>query len=286
MIKVFASISGSHAHALHRPQHHGRNAQQRARHPVHNFWDRGLLGMALHPNFPTTPYVYVLYTHDAAIGGTAPRWGNCRGRLRFLPQPPGGDLGRLCGQRAPLPPSGRRRCDERLRAGAGRGLVPAVPLALHRHGRLRSRRGPLCERRRRAPASTSPTTARTAARLNPCGDPPGGVGATLTPPTAEGGALRAQDLRTSADPVLPRWLHHPRGCDHRRRPAHEPLGRKLRSQRAAHHRARASQPLPLRLPPRHQRALDRRRGLERVRGDQPHPQPLRLGARELRLALL
>ena len=40
--------------------------------------------------------------------------------------------------------------------------------------------------------------------LNPCGDPPGGVGATLTPPTAEGGALRSQDLRTSGDPVRPR----------------------------------------------------------------------------------
>jgi PKD repeat protein len=39
------------------------------------------------------------------------------------------------------------------------------------------------------------------APLNPCGDPPGGVGATLTPPTAEGGALRSQDLRTSGDPV-------------------------------------------------------------------------------------
>src|SRR5688500_15965092 len=36
---------------------------------------------------------------------------------------------------------------------------------------------------------------------NPCGDPPGGVGATLTPPTAEGGALRSQDLRTIGDPV-------------------------------------------------------------------------------------
>ena len=36
---------------------------------------------------------------------------------------------------------------------------------------------------------------------NPCGDPPGGVGATLAPPTAEGGALRAQDLRTSGDPA-------------------------------------------------------------------------------------
>jgi PKD repeat protein len=37
--------------------------------------------------------------------------------------------------------------------------------------------------------------------LNPCGDPPGGVGAVLTPPTAEGGALRSQDLRTTSDPT-------------------------------------------------------------------------------------
>ncbi len=37
--------------------------------------------------------------------------------------------------------------------------------------------------------------------VNPCGDPPGGVGATLTPPTAEGGALRSQDLRTTGDPA-------------------------------------------------------------------------------------
>src|SRR5882672_10722353 len=32
---------------------------------VHNFWDRGLLGMALAPDFPTDPSVYVLYTYDA-----------------------------------------------------------------------------------------------------------------------------------------------------------------------------------------------------------------------------
>jgi glucose/arabinose dehydrogenase len=42
---------------------------------VYNFWDRGLLGLALAPNFPTDSHVCVLYTHDAAIGGTAPRWG-------------------------------------------------------------------------------------------------------------------------------------------------------------------------------------------------------------------
>ena len=39
---------------------------------VHNFWDRGLLGLALDPQFPTRPYVYVAYTYDAVIGGSRP----------------------------------------------------------------------------------------------------------------------------------------------------------------------------------------------------------------------
>ena len=37
--------------------------------------------------------------------------------------------------------------------------------------------------------------------LNPCGDPPGGAGTAQAPPTAQGGRLRAQDLRTPGDPV-------------------------------------------------------------------------------------
>jgi glucose/arabinose dehydrogenase len=39
---------------------------------VHDQWDRGLLGFVLAPNFPTDPSVYVLYTYDAKLGGTAP----------------------------------------------------------------------------------------------------------------------------------------------------------------------------------------------------------------------
>ncbi|HEX6963436.1 MAG TPA: PQQ-dependent sugar dehydrogenase, partial [Lacipirellula sp.] len=31
---------------------------------VNNIQDRGMLGMAVHPNFPATPYVYVSYTYD------------------------------------------------------------------------------------------------------------------------------------------------------------------------------------------------------------------------------
>jgi hypothetical protein len=56
---------------------------------VHNFWDRGLLGMALHPDFPAKPFVYVSYTHDAVIGGTAPRWGTAGQTGDPCPTPPG-----------------------------------------------------------------------------------------------------------------------------------------------------------------------------------------------------
>ncbi len=36
---------------------------------------------------------------------------------------------------------------------------------------------------------------------NPCGDPPSAVGTALSPPSAQGGAFRSQDMRTTADPA-------------------------------------------------------------------------------------
>ena len=47
---------------------------------VHNFWDRGLLGMVPDPNYASNKVIYVLYTHDARdrrhgarAGATRPR---------------------------------------------------------------------------------------------------------------------------------------------------------------------------------------------------------------------
>ncbi|HLE15791.1 MAG TPA: PQQ-dependent sugar dehydrogenase, partial [Anaerolineales bacterium] len=56
---------------------------------VYNFWDRGLLGLALDPNFPANPYVYVLYTYDAEIGGQAPKYGTPGVYSDPCPTPPG-----------------------------------------------------------------------------------------------------------------------------------------------------------------------------------------------------
>src|SRR5918994_998160 len=79
LIKVFDSLSDTQA---------GIFADLRTN--VHNYWDRGLLGMALDPGFPTRPYVYVLYTYDGTIGGTAPRWGVPGETSDGCPDPPGG----------------------------------------------------------------------------------------------------------------------------------------------------------------------------------------------------
>ncbi len=56
---------------------------------VHNFWDRGLLGLAVDPNFAANHYVYVLYTFDAPIGGIPPRWGTPGATSDGCPTPPG-----------------------------------------------------------------------------------------------------------------------------------------------------------------------------------------------------
>ena len=39
---------------------------------VHDQEDKGLIGLAVPPNFPSNPSVYVAYTYDAPVGGTAP----------------------------------------------------------------------------------------------------------------------------------------------------------------------------------------------------------------------
>ena len=58
IIKVFASVSSTTPTVF---------ADLRTE--VHNWDDRGLVGLAVDPNFPANPYVYVLYTYDAPIGG-------------------------------------------------------------------------------------------------------------------------------------------------------------------------------------------------------------------------
>ncbi|HEY2949799.1 MAG TPA: PQQ-dependent sugar dehydrogenase [Micromonosporaceae bacterium] len=155
---------------------------------VHNQWDRGLLGLALPPNFPTNPYVYVLYTYDAPPGQTAPVWndvcadangGTCvvTGRLSRLQA--NGDV--MTGGEQVLI---RDWCQQYPSHSIG-------DLHFGSDGMLYVTGGD--------GASFSATDwGQLANASNPCGDPPGGA---MTPPTAEGGALRSQDVRTTTDPA-------------------------------------------------------------------------------------
>ncbi|WP_350278833.1 PQQ-dependent sugar dehydrogenase [Kribbella sp. HUAS MG21] len=168
---------------------------------VHNYWDRGLLGLALHPDFPTDPRVYVLYTHDGLIGGPTPKWGTPDTDADPCPSPPGptGDGCQVSARLSVLNANGAEQVlvedwcqvypshsigsiefgpDGMLYAGGGDG----ASFTYVDYGQ-------------------DSFTSSDLTPDNPCGDGTAPVGATLTPPTAEGGALRAQDLRTSADPA-------------------------------------------------------------------------------------
>ena len=75
---------------------------------VHNFWDRGLLGMALHPDFPTVPYVYVLYSSRCVDRRRRASLGSGWRHLRSVSDATRRDQRRLCGQRATVAASGER----------------------------------------------------------------------------------------------------------------------------------------------------------------------------------
>jgi glucose/arabinose dehydrogenase len=167
---------------------------------VYNFWDRGLLGMALDPNFPTNPYVYVLYAYDAEIGGQAPKYGTPGVYSDPCPDPPGAtNYGCVISARL-----SRLTAKGNFMTGSEKILINdwCQQYPSHSIGSLAfGPDGALYASGGEGADFNQLDYGQEGDPLNPCGDPPGGVGSTLTPPTAEGGALRSQDLRTGGDPV-------------------------------------------------------------------------------------
>jgi glucose/arabinose dehydrogenase/fibronectin type 3 domain-containing protein len=167
---------------------------------VYNFWDRGLLGMALDPNFAVTPYVYVLYTYDKdPNSSTVPRWGSPGVSSDPCPTPPGAtDNGCMAsGRLSRLPVNGNT-------AGAEQPLVTdwCQQYPSHSTGTVAfGADGALYASGGDGASFNFVDYGTDGNPVNPCGDPPGGVGTALAPPTAEGGALRSQDVRTPSDPT-------------------------------------------------------------------------------------
>ncbi len=143
---------------------------------VYDFGKSGLRGLALHPNFSSVPYVYVLYTYDGPVGGTAPTWGDACPSAN-------GD----CVVSARL---SRLLANGNVMTGAEQVLVwdwyqrypdqPVGSLAFGPDGALYASAGD-------GAGSTFVDFGQ-------------GVGQSPDPPN-QGGALRSQDLRSPADPV-------------------------------------------------------------------------------------
>jgi PKD repeat protein len=174
---------------------------------VHDFWDRGLLGLAVDPGFGTAGhnFVYVLYTHDHNPEGSPASWGD------GCPTPPGpttdgctvtGNLSRIQVDPATGTAVGAEQplitddwCQQYPSHSIGH-------LAFGPDGNLYVTGGDGASFTNTdwgqfGGGAGSPTPA------NPCGDPPSPIGTPLSPPTAEGGALRSQSpRRVAGHPIL------------------------------------------------------------------------------------
>ena len=176
---------------------------------VYDLGDRGILGMTLDPEFPTRPYVYVLYTYDHLLGevAPAPKWGTAGTEGDPCPKPNGADVD-------DCPVSGRL---VRLTAAGDHAFPTAADPAQteliedwcqqfssHSIGDLNfGPEGALFASAGEGSNFVSPDYGQFGwPQKNQCGDPPGEPGDELTPPSAEGGSLRAQNTKNLDGSVI------------------------------------------------------------------------------------
>ena len=163
---------------------------------VNSYWDRGLLGFVLDPDFELNGNVYVAYTYDHILGDAeaAPKW------LDGCPSPPG-PLTDGCVVSARV---SRFTLTGTSTFGPEEVLVEDWCMQFPSHsigdlefgddGWLYASGGDGASFNdadwgQFGGSTDSPTPA------NPCGDPPGGLGVANTSPSGRGGALRSQSLR-------------------------------------------------------------------------------------------
>lgn len=197
LIKVFTSLSDPTPTVFHD-----------LRTEVHNFWDRGLLGLALHPNFPTVPSVYVFYTYDKdpnypnPDNPQVPRWGTAGATSDGCPNPPGATTdGCVVSSRLSRLEMSSGNVSTGTESVLIEGWVQQYPS--HSVGTIMfGMDGALYASAGEGAGFTVVDYGNFGSPLNPLGDPPVGRGGVQSPPTAEGGATRSQSLRRVNGPTV------------------------------------------------------------------------------------
>jgi glucose/arabinose dehydrogenase len=162
---------------------------------VYDNGDRGLLGLALDPQFEAgRPYVYALYTWDHVLGEAVdgnPKYG--KAGISGDPDCPTQNTSHSClvsGRLVRLTASGNHSVAQKV-------LVEGwcQQFSSHSVGDLQfGPEGALYVSGGDGAAYESlPDYGQLGAQPNPCGDPPGPKGSALSPPSSRGGALRAQN---------------------------------------------------------------------------------------------
>ena len=161
---------------------------------VYDTGDRGILGFALDPDFPSQPYVYLLYTYDHILGDPAapPKWGTPDTTGDPCPDLKGSDACVVSGRLVRLTADGNTAVES---GGAPLEHVLVEDwcqqFSSHSIGDLQfGPEGALYASGGDGASFSATDIGQLGSPPNPCGDP-----------SKEGGALRAQDVRTSGDPT-------------------------------------------------------------------------------------
>lgn len=171
---------------------------------VYSNSDRGLLGLALDPDFPVAPYVYALYVYDHILGEEteAPRWGSPETTGDPCPEP--ADACLVSGRLVRLTADGNHAVEDE-----GEPLLHVLvedwcqQFSSHTVDDLEfGPEGALYASAGEGANYTSPDYGQFGTPPNPCGDPPGGFGTALEPPSAAGGSLRSQNVENLGGSII------------------------------------------------------------------------------------
>lgn len=164
---------------------------------VHNYYDRGLLSLAIDPDFPERPYVYVVYTwdRDPRRPGKVPAYGEPDAYYDDCPEPagtgPDGTApGCVVGARVSRLEAVRQGGSWVMAPDGEEPLVDAYCLQFPSHAAGSVRFGPDGFLYATVGDGASFDFADYGQVGNPCDDPDG-----------EGGSMRSQDLLTTGDEV-------------------------------------------------------------------------------------